>query len=71
MTDSVMTLHINGEDREFASPLTVEGLLERLGIDTRHVGVERNRELVPKRDFATTSLADGDKLEIVTLVGGG
>ena len=68
-----MTLHlnINGEHRDVESPQTVGGLLESLGIDVRHVAVERNRELVPKRDFTATELADGDVLEIVTFVGGG
>jgi thiamine biosynthesis protein ThiS len=71
-----MNLRINGETRTFdppsvAGPLTVAVLLERLGIDVRHVGVERNRELVPKREFESTELSEGDALEIVTFVGGG
>lgn len=66
-----LTLRINGEERSYDRALTVADLLAELGIDTRHVAVERNRELVPKRAFESTALDDGDALEIVTLVGGG
>ena len=67
----MMTIRINGETREVASGLTVQGLLAELGIDLRHVAVERNRELVPKDRFETETLQPDDALEIVTFVGGG
>ena len=38
---------------------------------TRYLAVERNRELVPRGEHATCRLAEGDRIEIVTLVGGG
>lgn len=68
-----LQLRINGEARSFddVETLSVRDLLERLNVDTRHVAVERNRELVPKRGFEEAVLKDGDELEIVTLVGGG
>lgn len=64
-------LTVNGEARSFPSPLTVAQLLEHLGVETRQVAVERNREIVPKPDYATTPLAQDDAVEIVTFVGGG
>ena len=64
-------LTINGEQHELDGPMSVAELLEHLEIDARHTAVERNRELVPKVAFDATRLADGDVLEIVTLVGGG
>ena len=42
-----------------------------LGLDPRKVAVERNLEIVPRSLHATTSLMDGDRLEIVQFVGGG
>jgi sulfur carrier protein len=66
-----MNLTINGEPRDLPEPISVAALLEQLDLAGKHVAVEVNRELVPKRDHDTHQLADGDRLEIVTLVGGG
>jgi sulfur carrier protein len=46
-------------------------LLERLGVATPRVAVERNRDIVPKADYRATALAEGDEFEVVELVGGG
>jgi thiamine biosynthesis protein ThiS len=66
-----MKLLINGEDRSFDGPLTLNGLVEQLGMKTDRVAVELNRDLVPRAQWSATSLADGDQLEIVHFVGGG
>ena len=50
---------------------TVAWLVEQLGFEPRYLAVERNRELVPRREHAGCMLVEGDRLEIVTLVGGG
>ena len=62
---------INGEARLFPDPLTVAGLLDQLGYAGKRIAVERNGEIVPKSQHATTALAAGDQLEIVVAVGGG
>jgi sulfur carrier protein len=66
-----MKIVINGQDREVASTTTVAQLIEQLGIETRHVAVEVNLELVPRAQHRTHQLRDGDQMEVVTLVGGG
>ncbi|MDP6896057.1 MAG: sulfur carrier protein ThiS [Rhodospirillales bacterium] len=66
-----MRLTINGEERDFDAPLTVEQLLSRIGIEGRKVAVERNLKIVPKSNYADAGLNDGDKLEIVHFIGGG
>ena len=66
-----MTLTINGEERTVQEGITLAELLEQLALGTKYIGVERNREVVSFRNYAETVLADGDNLEIVTLVGGG
>ena len=66
-----MRLTINGEDRTFDRPLTVEKLLGEIGVDSRKVAVERNLEIVPKSHYRRVSLGDGDRLEIVHFIGGG
>jgi len=64
-------ISINGEPRECAAGTTVARLLEQLEMQPRYLAVERNFELVPRTRHAECVLHDGDKLEIVTLVGGG
>ena len=62
---------INGEPRQFQGGLSLTAMLRQLGMEPLRVAVERNRALVRRRDFDGTMLVDGDRLEIVTLVGGG
>ena len=66
-----MRLMINGEEREFEAPLTVGKLLERIGFESNRVAVELNLEIVPKLNYGSAILAEGDKLEIVHFIGGG
>jgi thiamine biosynthesis protein ThiS len=66
-----MKLQINGEARDFSSPLTLAGLLGQLDMKADRVAVELNRSIVPRDQWQGTSLADGDRLEIVHFVGGG
>ena len=62
---------INGQPRTVTDGTTVAALIDELGFGNRRVAVERNREVVPRAQHATTALAAGDRLEIVTFVGGG
>jgi thiamine biosynthesis protein ThiS len=66
-----MQLLINGESREVPDQLSVRGLIEHLGLTEGPVAVEKNREVVPRAEHASTALAAGDVLEIVHFVGGG
>jgi sulfur carrier protein len=67
----MLDLKINGETRQFPAPLTVTGLIDLLGYTGKRIAVERNGEIVPKSQHASSSLATGDQLEIVVAVGGG
>jgi thiamine biosynthesis protein ThiS len=67
----MMNLLVNGERASAPDSLTVAGFLQRLGLPDKGVAVERNREIVPKSAYASTLLADGDRIEIVQFVGGG
>jgi sulfur carrier protein len=70
MSDSIDVV-INGKTRSIAHGTTVAALIHELGLGDRRVAVERNREVVPRASHATTVLAAGDRLELVTFVGGG
>ena len=66
-----MKLNVNGNEREVADGATVVDLLDLLELTGKFVAVEVNLEIVPKAQHAECVLADGDRVEIVTLVGGG
>ncbi len=66
-----MQLHVNGEPREVPDGLSVAQLLGHLAINAPRVAVEVNAEVVVKALHATTQLRSGDRVEIVTFVGGG
>lgn len=66
-----MKITVNGTEREVAEGTTIAQLIEQLKLRTDRIATERNLDVVPKARYAETHLADGDKLEIVTFVGGG
>lgn len=69
--DGDVEILINGQPRTIAGEASVASLLDDLGMAARHVAVEVNGELVPRGSHAERLLRPGDRLEIVTLVGGG
>jgi thiamine biosynthesis protein ThiS len=71
--ESTQTVRIllNGESHELSTPMTVQAMLESLGIDSRRVAVERNLVVVRRAHYETELVADGDEVEIVNFVGGG
>ena len=66
-----MQIILNGDGRTVPDGLSVDGLLRHLGIEQRKVAVERNLEIVPKSAFQSTAIVEGDRMEIVSFIGGG
>ncbi|MCY4005103.1 MAG: sulfur carrier protein ThiS, partial [Rhodospirillales bacterium] len=66
-----MEITVNGTERTVAPDLLLDDLLRDLGLDSRKIAVERNREIVRRAEFGTLKLRSGDSIEIVHLVGGG
>ena len=66
-----MIVYINGEKREIAAVLSVEQLLQELGIRPGRVVVELNRDVISRAAHGLTLLQEGDSVEIVHFVGGG
>jgi len=66
-----MRVIVNGQEREMDTAATVGGLVALYKLNPLHVAVEVNLDLVPRKQFDSTPLHEGDRVEIVTLVGGG
>lgn len=66
-----MEIQLNGEPRRVGDGISIVQLLQDLGLGERRVAVERNRDIVPRGDYATTCLEAGDVIEVVQFVGGG
>ena len=66
-----MIVVVNGEETELADGVFVRDLVEHLGLKPERLAVEVNRKIVRKAEWGSTSLSDGDKVEIVHFVGGG
>lgn len=62
---------LNGEGRQVPAATSVAELLDLLALPGPRVAVERNQEIVPRARFADEILAEGDRVEVVQLVGGG
>jgi thiamine biosynthesis protein ThiS len=64
-------IRLNGEPFEIRAPLTISALLADLAIDSRRVAVEHNTYVVKRDRYETTTVKEGDEVEIVNFVGGG
>jgi thiamine biosynthesis protein ThiS len=62
---------VNGEALRVPSGSTVADVLRQLSLDRARVAVEHNLRVVPRAEHASLRLNHGDRLEIVTFVGGG
>ncbi len=68
---SVIELVINGKRVELEQPTPLLSYLDKLGVNPRAVAVEHNGEIIERSAFASITLREGDKVEIVRMVGGG
>jgi thiamine biosynthesis protein ThiS len=66
-----MQVRVNGEAIELPAGCTVAALLERIHLQAARVAVERNQDIVPRAEWAASALNEGDRIEIVSFVGGG
>jgi sulfur carrier protein len=67
----MIAITLNDEPRSFDEAPTLRALIDQLGLSERRIAVLRNGEVVHREDHEATVLADGDKVDIVHMVGGG
>lgn len=67
----MISLQVNGKQVELDQPTRLVRYLEQLGVDPRAVAVEHNGEIIERAAFESVVLGEGDRVEIVRMVGGG
>jgi sulfur carrier protein len=70
-TTTPITLQVNGESHTCPLQTSLPELLEQLGFNLRVIAIEYNGEILHRQYWANTQLQPGDRLEVVTIVGGG
>ena len=65
-----MKIQLNGEEKEVHSATLAE-LVAELGLERRMIAIERNLEVVSKSLYDATSIEEGDRIEVVHMIGGG
>ncbi len=66
-----ISLQVNGETHNCVSPTALPELLLQLGFNPRLIAVEYNGEILHRQFWLETQIKNGDRLEVVTIVGGG
>jgi len=67
---SEISIHINGEDRSVRAGTLME-LVTEMGLEKRMIAIECNLEVIPKSQYEETALKEGDRIELVHMIGGG
>ncbi len=71
MGGEAMHIILNGKSHSLDDGASVADMLQGLKIEPIRVAVEINEDIVSRKEFADTRLREGDRVEIVTFVGGG
>ena len=71
MINKNISIQINGEPFNCSEPLSLQFLLNYLDFNSERIAIEINSTLLPERLFHSTYINDQDKIEIITIVGGG
>ena len=66
-----MNIKVNGEVKEYPNNLTLDKLIDDLGIKDKVMASAVNMEIVKKDNWSSCILKDGDIIELLDFVGGG
>jgi len=62
---------VNGESMQLYSPDNLNELLKTLRMENSRIAIELNRQIIPHSQYAMTAIREGDRIEIITAIGGG
>ena len=66
-----MNIMLNNEDSEVRDGMTIAQLLSDREIQNKYIAVEVNKIIIPKSDYQKYEIKNGDRIEIITAIGGG
>jgi len=66
-----MRVYINGKADEMPDNMAVSELIQRIGLEQKHIAVEINQEIISRSSYAAHIISEGDRVEIVKAIGGG
>lgn len=66
-----MKIVLNGKEETLPDGLTVRELLDRMKVAPELVACEHNREIVRRKDYPNVRISEGDRIEIIQMIGGG
>jgi thiamine biosynthesis protein ThiS len=66
-----LNIIVNGNEKETTDGMAVSELIIALGLKPEQVAIEVNRKIVRRAEWPSTTLSEGDKVEVVHFVGGG
>ena len=66
-----MEISLNNQTVLLNDGLTIKKLLDNINIQHKYFAVEVNEQIIPKSNHKLFIIKDGDKIEIVTAIGGG
>ena len=64
-------IQLNGQEKELEKPVTIGELLRHLNLHEGRIAVEVNLEIIDRQKFPSFQLKEGDKVEVISFVGGG
>ncbi|TWT93809.1 sulfur carrier protein ThiS [Stieleria varia] len=67
----MIKITVNGKAVQIEEPMTVQQLLDTVEVPPNYLAVELNADVVPREEYGSHTVHDGDDVEVVTLVGGG
>ncbi len=67
----MITIILNGSNKQLDNTSSIAQLLENLDLSEKRLAVEVNQQIIPRSDFASFTLNEQDKIEIVQAIGGG
>jgi len=66
-----LTIVVNGNQTDIPDSSTISDLIMQLGLKSERVAVELNKKIVRRVEWDSTTISEGDRLEVVHFVGGG
>lgn len=67
----MITITVNGTTTQIDRPMTIDELIEHVDVPKNYLAVEVNEDVVPRQHHGENLISEGDRVEFVTLVGGG